>query len=167
MLRYIHLIVICLIIFSSCGTNNQANTIDKFAPAKTKVSASSELPTERDYNYIIRLQQGWTMFDTVIQNLEIRFLMAPSSLIKYGPGGNIIIAAMNKSEINDFTKANINNLEKDQAGITLLKEGKIDIGGIDSRWFTYTKNQQGITRDMITNRLHICFRQSSKYTHFY
>ena len=114
-----------------------------------KAPASSELPAEPDYNYIIRPQPGWTMFDTVIQNLEIRFLIAPPSLVKYRPGGNIIIAAMNKSEINDFTKANMNNLERDQAGITLLKEGKIDIGGIDSRWFTYIKNQQGLTRDMI------------------
>ena len=149
MVRYTLFIFICLVISSSCGSDHKTNATEKSAPGQVKTSDPSELPADPDYNYIIRLQPGWSMFDTVIQNLEIRFLMAPPSLFKDMPGGNIVIAAMDRREINDFTRANMNNLEKDQPGITLLKEGKIDIGGIDSRWFTYTKNQQGITRDMI------------------
>jgi hypothetical protein len=142
MLRHFPSIFICLVISSSCGTNNRANITGKSA-------ATTEPTAEPDYNYIIRLESGWGMYDTVVNDLQLRVILAPARLDMDKPRGNIVIAKMNIPGIDEFTTANENNLKRDMPGVLLLKEGKMDIAGIDTRWFTYTRTQDGITRDMI------------------
>ena len=50
---------------------------------------------------------------------------------------------------NDFTTRNMNNLKANMEGITLLERDTINISTISAQWFTYTKEQNGIVRDMI------------------
>lgn len=149
MLRHFPSIFMCLVISSSCGTNNRANITDKSAAEKIGASAATEPAAEPDYNYIIRLGPGWGMFDTVLNDQQLRAILAPAHLDMDKPRGNIVIANMSIPGIDEFTTANENTLKRDMPGVILLKEGKMAIGGIDARWFTYSKTQDGIARDMI------------------
>jgi PsbP-like protein len=142
-------LIIGLAIFSSCSTNNKVKTVDKKGLNETKPVVATEIQPGPDYNYILKPLPGWIMFDTTIQGLDIRFLIGPPSSAKENLFGNIVIAAMGKKEIDAFTESNMNYLNANEGGIDLLEKGKINIDSIDSRWFTYTKSQNGITRDMI------------------
>ena len=79
----------------------------------------------------------------------IRFLLPPAELHTDYPTGNILVANMEERNIDDFTSSNINYLEANMPGVTILDKGVFNAAGAQGRWFTYTKVQNGIKRDMI------------------
>lgn len=84
-------LIIGLIIFSACSTNNKTKSADKKGLNEIKPALASEILAEPDYNYIIKPLPGWTMFDTTIQGLDIRILLGPPSLAKENLFGNIVM----------------------------------------------------------------------------
>lgn len=68
---------------------------------------------------------------------------------RYRPFANILISSMQGQETDDFTAKNMTELVDGGLGIVLLQKDSIHVGSIDARWFTYTKVQYGVTRDMI------------------
>jgi len=116
------LLVLCLIILNSCVPN---------------------------YNYRVEPPTDWTMYDTVMQGLKVRILKAPKSLAADNPIVNIIIKSMGNSDIDNFTIDNMDYLKSNMGSVVLLEKGNIDISTINARWFTYTKEHNGIIREMI------------------
>lgn len=116
-----------------------------------KNNPASHLQTRQNpnYDYKIDAPQGWSMYDTTIQNLKCRFIIGPDSLDSDKPRVNIVIASMGGSEIDDFTRQNINYLKETMQETVLLERGAINISSIDARWVTYTREQNGVVRDMI------------------
>lgn len=102
-----------------------------------------------NYNYKIDLPVGWGMSDTTMQGLRCRFILAPTSLDNDKPRANIVIASMEGRETDDFTTRNMDYLKENIAGTVILERGSIKISSINARWFTYTKEQNGVVRDMI------------------
>lgn len=102
-----------------------------------------------NFNYSIIPPAGWTMYDTTMQGLKMRLIYAPDSLAADAPLVNVIVASMDGRRVDDFTHRNMAYLQENRAGIIILEKGSIDVSGIDARWFTYTKEQDGIVRDMI------------------
>lgn len=139
------ILVYSVLFFSSCqGQTTKAQDADT---AQTINSATIKEP---NFNYTVEVPEGWTVYDTIMQDgLRIRFLLAPESLNADYPSGNVIIASMEGRNINDFTIRNLNYLKSNMAGITILERGHIDSSGYTGQWFTYTKEQNGVTRDMI------------------
>jgi len=80
---------------------------------------------------------------------RIRFILPPQSLNADYPACNIIIASMEGRNIEDFTTRNMNYLKSHMPGILILERGTIDSTMYNGQWFTYTKEQNGIVRDMI------------------
>jgi len=56
---------------------------------------------------------------------------------------------MEGKEIDDFTTTNMNYLKANMPEIALQDRGSINVSAINARWFTYTKEQNGVLRDMI------------------
>jgi hypothetical protein len=81
--------------------------------------------------------------------LRIRFLICPKSLIADYPGVNILIASMEGRNISDFTARNMNYMKSNTPGIIILERGNIDSSVGNGQWFTYTRKQNSIARDMI------------------
>lgn len=76
-------------------------------------------------------------------------MLAPDSLDYERPRVNILISSMEGREIDNFTARNMNSLKENMQGIILLEKDTINISSISARWFTYTKEQNGVVRDMI------------------
>ncbi len=81
--------------------------------------------------------------------LRVRFALPPKSLKADYPAVNVLITIMGGQDINEFTKNNMNYLKKNMPGIILLERGNIDSSMYNGEWYTYTKEQNGIVRDMI------------------
>jgi len=62
--------------------------------------------------------------------------------------GNILIASMEGRNIDEFTTRNMNYLRLNMPGTTILDRGNIETT-FKGQWFTYTKTQNGMIRDMI------------------
>jgi len=137
--------IFSLFVFCSCQSQptkeQNTNTIQQ---------TPTVVINEPNYNYKIVAPQGWTIRDTTMQGgLKIRLLISPQSLESDYPAGNVLIASMEGRNIDEFTNRNINYLKSNMPGITILERGNIDAAENDGRWFTYTKEQNGIVRDMV------------------
>ena len=89
------------------------------------------------------------MYDTVMEGLKVRLIKGPESMAADNPFVNVVVVSMEGRRIDDFTQRNIDYLMRNRKGIAFLEKGEIDISAISARWFTYTKTQDGVTRDMI------------------
>ena len=134
-----------LLLLSACH-NQSANrpVIDN-----GRNNPSQTIP-QPNYNYTIEVPENWTQLDTIMNDgLKIRILPCPESLRADNPGANVLIAGMNDRNISDFTTANINYLQTNMPGITILEKGNMDSSIYGGKWFTYTKEQDGLVRDLI------------------
>lgn len=105
--------------------------------------------TAPNYDYKVDAPAGWRMYDTTMNGLKIRMILGPNSLTAERPAANIIIASMEGRDIDEFTVRNMNYLEKNTEGVTILENGSIDASAISARWFTYTLEQNGIKRELV------------------
>lgn len=138
------ILVTCIILLSSC--KNQTSKETQVNPGESKQTVK---PAEPNFNYTVEPPQNWTLYDTVIQGLKIRFVYPPASLSEDNPMVNIIITHMEGRNIDDFTFRNMDYLKGNLPGTVLLERGNIDTTKNAGQWFTYIKEQNGITRDMI------------------
>lgn len=117
-------ITLILLIAVSCGTKKSPKTTGK-----------PLAQTQPDYNYIIRLPGGWEMFDTVMDRQTYRILWSPEVSTE-NINGSIVIVPMDVQDIDWFTHDQKTILKRAQPGIAMPAGGKININGIDARWFT-------------------------------
>ena len=143
--RLFSIFIFLIFFFSSC----QSQTTSK-QNIDTSQSTQPAINQEPNYNYAVDVPNDWTIRDTTMQDgLRIRFLLPPQSLQTDYPAGNVLIASMEGLNIDDFTTRNINYLKSNMPGVIILERGKIDSTTYNGQWFTYTKEQNGIVRDMI------------------
>lgn len=90
------------------------------------------------------------MFDTVIKGSEVRLLLGPPSFTNDNLFGKVKITGMENKRIDTFVESRISSLKDHNDGFTLLERGKIDIDGIDSRWFSYTRQENAVATDLIS-----------------
>lgn len=143
--KLLSLLLSSVFLFNSCQsqTTTKRNT-------DTTESMQTEANQEPNFNYVIEVPEGWTIRDTIVlDGLKSRFLLSPQSLSADYPVGNILIANMEGRNIDDFTTRNMNYLKSNAPGITILERGNIVSSNYNGRWFTYTREQNGIVRDVI------------------
>jgi len=142
--RLFLILVLSVLILSSC----QSQTTNK---QRVDTTQSIQVGTNQgpNFNYVIEVPEQWTIRDTIMQDMRIRFLLPPPSLNADYPAGNVIIASMEGRNINDFTTRNMSYLKLNMPGIIILDRGNMDSSIYNGQWFTYTKEQNGIVREMI------------------
>jgi hypothetical protein len=137
--------IISMFFFGSCQSQTKTTEI-----SDTSQTLQIETKQEPNFNYYIEIPETWTMRDTVLQGgLKVRFLLPPEILKADYPAANILVTIMNGQKINDFTTNNIDYLKANMQGIIILERGKMDSSMYNGQWYTYTKEQNGIVRDMI------------------
>lgn len=103
-----------------------------------------------NFNYSLDVPGDWIRHDTVMQDgLKVRLYIPGAALKADYPAINMFVADMNGKNINDFTTINIDYLKTNLPGTVILERGNIDSLMYEVQWFTYTKEQNGIVRDMI------------------
>lgn len=125
---------------------------DKTVRFSKKASNTATLPVsapEPNYNYRITVPDDWFTLDTAIEGLSVRYIKTHNAPTKESPMGNVVIAFMENRPLDEFTTRNIHYLRSNMSGITLLGQGDFTANEIRAKWFTYTKDQNGIKRDMI------------------
>ena len=143
--RLFSILVLSIFFFSSC--QSQTTTRQNADKTQSPQTVSNQEP---NFNYIIEVPSDWTIRDTIIQDgMRIRFLLSSQSLSDDYPAGNVLIASMEGRNINDFTTRNMNYLKSNMPGTIILERGYIDSSIYNGQWFTYTKEQNGVVRDMI------------------
>jgi hypothetical protein len=147
MLKTDKLFLILLSAFASSSCQSHTTAEQK---ADTVPSAPKTTNQEPNSHYVIAAPSDWTIRDTILPDgMQVRFLLPPESLSADYPAGNVVIASMEGRDIDDFTTRNINYLESNLPGTLILERGSIDSTAYGGQWFTYTKEQNGIARDMI------------------
>jgi len=134
--------ILFLFLFSSCQSQTTKQQVDKVS---NRVAGYSE----PNYNYVIEVPKEWTIRDTIMNGLKIRFLLSPQSLNVDHPIGNVIISSMEGRHIDEFTTRNMEYLKSNLPGTIILERGNIESSACKGQWFTYTKEQNGVVRDMI------------------
>jgi len=123
------------------------------AKAPTKKAASPNYQPEdqqvSNFNFQVEPPAGWAMHDTIIEDLKYRVVLPPDSLDHDRPRISIVITSMHGREIDDYTTRNMDNLKATMEGVTLQERGAINISSISARWATYTREHNGVARDMI------------------
>jgi PsbP-like protein len=143
--RLLSILILSICIFSSC--QSQTTTKQNTDTTQTTQTVTNEEP---NFNYVVEVPNDWTIRDTIMQDgMRIRFLLSPQSLRADYPAGNVLIASMDGRNINDYTTRNVNYLKSNMPGTIILERGNIDSTVYSGQWFTYTKKQNGIVRDMI------------------
>ena len=144
--RIYWIFVLLFFIFSSC----QSQTTVK-QNSDTSNSVPKNLPNhEPNFNYIVEVPDSWAIYVTVMQEgLKVRFLFPQQKLQPDLPNGNVLITWMDGKNIDDFTDNNIRYLKANMPGITIINKGSIDSTEYGGQWYTYTKEQNGVVRDMI------------------
>jgi len=142
--RLLSIFVLSLFVFSSC----RSQTTTKRS-ADTTQSTQSGTNQEPNFNYVIEVPGDWTIRDTIMQDgMRIRFLLSQALSVDH-PAGNVLVASMEGQNINDFTIRNMNYLKSNMPGVIILERGNIDSTIYNGQWFTYTKEQNDLVRDMI------------------
>ncbi len=137
--------ILLLFIFTSCKSQKTVKP-----NADTSEALPQTLPShEPNFNYIVKAPKEWTIRDTAIQGLKIRLLVSPKYLQADFPAGNVIITWMDGQNIADFTVQNINYLKANMPSVIIFEKGNIDSTAYGGQWFTYTKEQNGVVREMI------------------
>ena len=143
--RLFSIFILSLFVFNSC----QSQTTSK-QNIDTTQSTQTTTKQQPNYNYTVDVPDDWTIRDTTMPDgLRVRFLLPPQSLKTDYPSGNVLITIMEGQDINNFTTNNINYLKANMSGIEILERGNIDSTIYNGQWYTYTKDQNGIVRDMI------------------
>lgn len=142
--RLFSILIVFIFVFSSC--QSQTTTEQR---VDTASSALVAIDHEPNYNYVIEAPQEWAIRDTIMNGIKIRFLLSPQSLNADHPMGNIIISSMEGRNIADFTTRNMDYLKSNLPGTIILERGNIESSTYNGQWFTYTKEQNGVVRDMI------------------
>jgi len=132
-----------MLIFTSCRSQT---TIKQQVDTSQSTRLGDGL--QPNYNYTVEVPQEWTIRDTTLSGIKLRFLLSPQSLNADHPMGNILIASMEGRNIDEFTTRNMNYLRLNMPGTTILDRGNIETT-FKGQWFTYTKTQNGMIRDMI------------------
>ncbi len=138
--------VLPFFIFTSC----QSQTTVK-QNSDTSNSVPKNLPShEPNFNYLVEAPEGWTIYDTTMQGgLKVRLLFSPKILQADFPTGNILITWMDGNNIEAFTNNNMKYLKANMPSVIIVNKGNIDSTEYGGQWYTYTKEQNGIVRDMI------------------
>jgi hypothetical protein len=136
-------LILFLFLFSSC--QSKATKQQQVDTASNQVAGYRE----PNYNYVIEVPKEWTIRDTIMNGIKIRFLLSPQSLNVDHPIGNVIISSMEGRNIDEFTTRNMEYLKLNLPGTTILKRGEYKSSTYKGQWFTYTKVQNGVVRDMI------------------
>ncbi|PZR37650.1 MAG: hypothetical protein DI538_11960 [Azospira oryzae] len=143
--RIVVILFLSILSLSSC--QSQTTTEQDTDSIKPPPAVAGKEP---DYNYVLEVPDGWTIRDTTMPGgLKIRFLLSPISLSADYPAGNVVIALMEGRTIDEFTTRNMDYLKSNMEGITIIERGNIDSTTYNGQWFTYTKDQNGVVRDMI------------------
>jgi hypothetical protein len=145
--RLFSILILFIFFFSSCQSQSQNQTI--LEQRLDTVSTQSAGDSGPNFNYRIEVPKEWEIRDTIMDGIKIRLLLSPQSLTADRPVGNIIISAMKGQGIAEFTTRNMEYLKLNMPGTIILKRGKYESTTYKGEWFTYTKVQNGITRDMI------------------
>ena len=143
--RLIYIFASCLILLSSCQSQPPENS-----PIDTTHETQTLPANQPNFNYYVETPKNWVIADTVMQDgMRIKLMKAPITLFLDSPFVNIIIVYMQGRNIDEFTTRNIDYLKSNMQGITILEKGDIDSTIYDGKWFTYNKEQNGMTTDMI------------------
>jgi hypothetical protein len=143
--RLFSIFIISIFIFSSCQSKTTKS--QNSDATQTTQTITNQQP---NFNYVVEVPNNWTIRDTILQDgMRIRFILSPQSLSADYPAGNILIASMEGRNIDGFTTRNMNYLKSNMPGTIILERGKIDSSIYNGQWFTYTKEQNGMVRDMI------------------
>ncbi len=140
-----YFLALLAIVFSSCnGQRSNPNVTDSLP------SSPAENTQDPNFNYSLEIPTDWSTHDTIMQGgLRVRFLLPPQSLKSDNPAGNVLITFMEQHEISEFTTNNMNYLKKNMPGISLGERGNIDFSIFNGQWYRYSKEQNGVVRDMI------------------
>ncbi|HTO14659.1 MAG TPA: PsbP-related protein [Edaphocola sp.] len=139
------ILIFSIFISSSSQSQTRTNQISDTSQASQNITEQ-----QPNFNYVVEVPDDWTIRDTVmLDSMRIRFLFSPQSLSADYPAGNILVVSMEGRNIDDFTTRNINYLQSNMPGIVILERGNIDSTIYNGEWFTYTKEQNGVARDMI------------------
>lgn len=144
MIRLSGALILCSMLFNACGIFSS-----KAGSSDSGVITQSGKPGVPAYNYTVKPPKHWSVYDTAMQGLKVRFIIPPAFASGDHPVVNILIAFMDNRELEDFTTRNMHYLERNMEGVVLQEKGNMHIGGKSAKWFTYTKVQDGMTRDMI------------------
>ena len=143
--RLFSILILSIFVFSSC--QSQTTSKQNIDSTQSTQPGTNQAP---NYNYTVDVPDDWIIRDTIMQDgLRVRFLLPPESLKTDYPAGNVLITIMNGQDINDFTTNNVNYLKTNMSGIIILERGNIDSTMYNGQWYTYTKDQNGVVRDMI------------------
>lgn len=138
--------VLPFFIFTSCQSQTTVKQKTDTGESTPKTLSSQE----PNFNYLVEAPEGWTIRDTIMQGgLKIRLLFSPKSLQADFPAGNVLITWMDGQNIDDFTNRNINYLKANMSSVVIFEKGNIDSTAYGGQWYTYSKEQNGIVRDMI------------------
>jgi hypothetical protein len=134
-------------IFSFISCQNQTKSKQNGEIGQTSQTIINQQP---NFNYIIEAPGDWTIRDTImLDGLRVRLLLSPKSLSADNPVSNVLISKMNGRSINDYVTRNMNYLRKNMPGVIILERGSIDSTTYNGQWFTYSREENGIVRDMI------------------
>lgn len=143
--KIIYILSLSFILFYSCQSQTPKKLTVKSA------DKNQQLPsTQPNFNYYVETPENWSMVDTVMENgMRIKLLKAPITLLLDSPFVNILIAYMQGDNIDDFFASNITYLKSNTQGIVILEKGEIDSTVYNGKWFTYSVEQNGMSRDKI------------------
>lgn len=137
--------ILILFLFVSSSCQSQTAIQRQVDTASNQVAGYNE----PNYNYVIEVPEEWAIRDTIMNGVKIRFLLSPQSLNADRPMGNVIVSSMEGRNIADFTTRNMDYLKSNLPGTIILDRGHIESSTYNGQWFTYTKDQNGVVRDMI------------------
>ncbi len=135
-----------LFLLLSVSCKNKSGKTEEIFTDPPKPVIKQEPPK---FDFTVDPPAGWVMFDTVVNKLSLRFLRPQDAQSGGNPLVNILVATMEKKNIDEFSETNMAYLQKNMPGVVLQEKGSIAIPSIDARWFTYTKEQNGVLREMI------------------
>lgn len=138
-MRYNRLLLLWLLTMVSCGMFRAGNE-----PVRADVKVGSQ-----GLRYTIALPRRWAALDTVMQGLRVLLVLGPASREQDKPRVNIITMDMGGRSLEDFTRSNKRYLEQHGEHVLIGGQGSMSIKGRAAQWFTYTREQDGVRRDMI------------------
>lgn len=144
--RLYRVFLFLVLIFTSCKSQT---TVKQNTDTSNSVSDNLSIH-EPNFNYKVEVPKDWTVYDTLMQGgLKIRLIFSSKKSQADFPAGNILISWMDGNNIEDFRENNIKYLKANSPDITILNKGNIESTEYGGQWFTYTKIQDGVVRDMV------------------
>jgi hypothetical protein len=134
---------IIILIFLTQSCKNQNN--ESLNRTLRELSNDPEINTG-NLNYSFELPPDWSRHDTVIQRINVTFLLLKDT-DNFKPIINVTNEHMNKGhqEYVNGTKKYLSN----SMDVELLDEGEITVLGIKGLWYSYIRTFNGIKREMV------------------